>query len=203
MKKTNSCRLALFSLVPLCIGAESYLGGIPTHPARVKPDTTLLISQPSPSEPAPAPFAPLALQSAQLHPTRDHGDIAYDSTWEILPREEVWEVGASKLDTQLIRHLPGSGFQALSKNNAGFLAGRHYSCPANLHPYLIRAVYRKGGTGQFRAERKGNKLAIVWADPTFIHPEEPDRPRQYEESAVIVNLDFTPDEVFTETTFAL
>jgi hypothetical protein len=201
--KINSCLLSLFLFVPVCIGADSYLAGVPSRPSRVIPDTTLWVSQPSPKESRPGPIAPLALVGAQLHPTRDHGDIAYDPTWEILPRQEVWEVGASKLDAQLVRQLPDSGFRALTKNNAGFLAGRHYSCPTNLQPYLVKAVYRKGGTGQFRAERNGNKLVIIWADWTFINPEEPGRPREYQESAVIVNLDFTPDEVFTEASFAM
>src|SRR5580765_2653238 len=158
MKKINSCLLALFSLVPICIGAESYLGGIPVHPSPLRGDTTLL-SQPLPKKPA------AAANGINLRRTRDYGDIAYDPTWTILPRWEIWEVGASKLDTMLIRKLPETGFQALTEQNAKWLVGPNYSCPSNHHAYIVKAVYRKGGAGQFRAERNGNKLVVVWADP--------------------------------------
>ena len=93
------------------------------------------------------------------------GDIVTDSDWSILPRPDVYEVGASKLDLLSIRDLPPSGFRALKEPEAIHFTGAYYSCPSGKRPYLIRAVYAKGGFGQFRAERRGSSLAIIWGDP--------------------------------------
>jgi bla regulator protein blaR1 len=123
------------------------------------------------------------------------GDIVADSDWSILPRPDVYEVGASKLDLSSIRELPPSGFRALKEPEAIHFTGAYYSCPSGKRPYLIRAVYARSGFGQFRAERRGSSLAIVWGAPLALQIA---RSGEYQSSAVVVNLDFTPDEVYTE-----
>jgi hypothetical protein len=122
------------------------------------------------------------------------GDIAADSDWSILPRLDVYEVGASKLDVASIRDLPPSGFRALKEPEAIEFTGAYYSCPSGKRPYLIRAVYAKGGFGRFRAERRGSSLAIIWGDPLALQIARSGN----QSSAVVVNLDFTPDEIYTE-----
>ena len=55
-------------------------------------------------------------------------------------------------------------------------------------------MYRTGnGPGKFRAERNGDSVAIVFGDM----PKLPPKTAKYEWSAVVVNLDFTPDSVYT------
>jgi hypothetical protein len=132
----------------------------------------------------------------QLRPApHKGGDIVADSDWAILPRSDLYEVGASKLGLSSIRDLPESGFRVLKESGASHLTGAYYQCPSGKRPYLVRAVYGKGGFGQFRAERRGSSLTIVWGDPLTLQIA---RSGEYQSSAVVVNLDFTPDEVYTE-----
>ena len=131
-----------------------------------------------------------------LHPApHKPGDIASDADWVILPRTGLYEIGASKLGISSIRELPDTGFRELTEQEARFYTGPYFQCPADKTPYLFRAVYRKNGfmRGQFRAERHGNSLAIVFCDGPGASSEECER------TAVIINLDFTPDAVYTET----
>ncbi len=122
-------------------------------------------------------------------------DIVTDTDWAILPRADIYEVGASKLDWTIIQKLPEAGFIKLREPQAQGFLGTYYKCPGGKTPYLARAVYAKGGFGRFRAERKGNSLAVVWGQAG---PYREIKPDDYAESAVIVNLDFTPEEVYTE-----
>jgi hypothetical protein len=55
-------------------------------------------------------------------------------------------------------------------------------------------VYFKGAHGRFRAERNGKNLAIVFG--TILNQPVG---RKFDTSAVIVNLDFTPDQIYTES----
>jgi len=120
-----------------------------------------------------------------------------DADWTILPRADVYEVGASKLDWSSVRDLPDAGFRKLTSAQASGYTGDYYQCPSGKTPYLIRAVYCNPGLGRFRAERKGNSLAIVWGGS--IHSGS----KVYERTAVIVNLDFTPDEIYTNVSVGL
>jgi hypothetical protein len=98
------------------------------------------------------------------------------------------------MDWSSIRDLPPSGCRKLSTSEAKSHIGAYYSCSPGKTPYLIRAVYRTGnGPGHFRAERKGDSVAIVFGDM----PKPPPKTAKYEWSAVVVNLDFTPDSVYT------
>jgi hypothetical protein len=127
-----------------------------------------------------------------LHRT---GAIETDTDWSILPRADVYEVGASKLGVSSVRNLPDSGFRKLRPEEAIGYTGEYYHCPPGKTPFLVRVIYCKTGLGGFRAERNGGSLAIVNFGrlPIFnSHPEE------YERSAVVVNLDFTPSEIYTE-----
>jgi len=123
------------------------------------------------------------------------GDIAADPNWVILPRSDVYEVGASKLGLSSIRELSETGFRVLSEPEACHYTGQYYACPAGKRPYLMKAIYGKGGFGQFRVERQGSKVSIVWADLMALQIQ---RKEAYRRTAVVVNLDFTPEEVYTE-----
>ena len=115
-------------------------------------------------------------------------------SWKILPKEDVYEVGASKMDWSSIRDLPASGFRKLSAAEAKAYTGAYYSCSADKTPYLIRAVFRtESRPGQFRGEPNGNSVTIVFGDT----PTLPPHTTKFEWSAVVVNLDFTPVSVYT------
>jgi len=134
--------------------------------------------------------------AVKLRPApRKVGDIVRDPDWSILPRADIYEVGASRLDLSSIRSLPASGFRALKEPEAIYYTGDYYSCPSGKRPYLVRAVYGKSGFGKFHAERRGDSLAIVWGDLMALQIA---RSGEYQGSAVVVNLDFTPDEVYAE-----
>ncbi len=133
-------------------------------------------------------------REARPYPPPDVGEIAMDKSWTILPKGDVYEVGASKLDWSSIRETSPSAYQKLTEAVARAYTGAYYSCPTGKTPYLVRAVYRTGnGPGQFRAERNGTSIAIVFGDM----PTIPRQSSKYEWSAVVVNLDFTPDAVYT------
>jgi len=127
-------------------------------------------------------------------PPNTEDEIAHDPNWKILPKEDVYEVGHSKMNWSSIRDLPASGFRKLSTAQAKAYTGAYYSCPADKTPYLMTAVFpTKGGPGQFRAERNGDSVTIVFGGmPILISSAT-----NYEQSAVVVNLDFTPFLVYT------
>jgi len=141
------------------------------------------------------------VETATLRPApHKWGDIVRDSDWSILPRTDLYELGASKLSLSSIRNLPASGFRKLTQAEATFFVGDYYSCPPGKSPYLVKAVYSARGFGQFRAERHGSSLAIIWGT---VRVPEINQDEDYRPSAVVVNLDFTPDEVYTELSSAL
>jgi hypothetical protein len=128
--------------------------------------------------------------SAKLRPPP--ADIPY-SQWVILPRNEVYEVGASKMHYSLIRNLPESGFMEVSIPSATGLTGRYYQCPSGKRPYLVWAVYPVEGFGEFRVERHGDSLLVIYGPVMSFQPT-----MDYQQSTIIVNLDFTPDEVYND-----
>lgn len=123
------------------------------------------------------------------------GDIAMDANWSILPREDVYEVGASKLDLSTIRDLDRVGFRKLTRPEAEFYTGQYYQCPAGKAPYLVSAVYQPGVVGRFHAERKAASLDIIFGGLAGMLGNDL---RGCEKTAVVVNLDFTPDQTYCE-----
>ena len=69
------------------------------------------------------------------YPPPNVGDeIAADPKWKILPREEVYEVGRSKIDWSSIRDLPPSGYRKLTQARAKGYTGAYYVCPPGKTP---------------------------------------------------------------------
>jgi hypothetical protein len=115
-----------------------------------------------------------------------------DSNWMILPASDVYEVGTSHLADHSVRDLPECGFKELSEADAKRATGNHYSFVAGKRPFLIRAVYARDGIGAFRVERKGNSLAVIWGSVPGLSQ------RDTGQSALVVNLDSTPIEVYNQ-----
>ena len=170
MKKINACLVPLTVLALLCIGAESNSGRPLPRPALHK------------------------TEGIASYPAWFSGDIVFDADWFIMQRDDIFEVGASKLKWTF-NTLASTGIRKLTAEEVGHYAGHDYHCESGKTPFLIRAVYEKDGPGGFRAERHGNSLAIV----NHGHfPVLGSGSGEYEWTAVVVNLDFTPDEVYTE-----
>ena len=121
-------------------------------------------------------------------------EIAADPEWLIVPKTDIYEVVPSQMSSSLVRDIPEVGFKQLAVEQAKALTGHYYSCPSGKGAFLVRAVYTKGGLlGRLRVERKGNSLAVVWG--TFGVDSNTD----LQLSALVVNLDFTPDEVYFDS----
>jgi hypothetical protein len=190
MKRTKIRVIAALALSLLCMGAESdtpisQLYRTSHKPGDIPADVDWSIL---PRTESPPP---------QFHPApHKPGDIVGDEDWSILPRSDVYEVGVSKLDSSIIQKLPEAGICKLNSPTASALSGPCYQCPTGKTPYLIRAMYAKGGFGgRFRPERHGSSLAVVWGE-LGVYREI--NSSDYAESAVSANLDFTPDKVYTE-----
>jgi hypothetical protein len=167
---------------PLSLGVE---------PRQKQPDLSLLDTQRRPEHGTstnakeklrPAPHAP--------------GDIVGDRSWVILPRTDIYEVVPSRLTAALARKLPGAGFVELSELDARAYTGHYYSCSVGKRPFLVRAVHANDGfTGRFRLERNGNSVEVVWGC-LGVYTEG--NHGKLQETALVVNLDFTPDDVYLE-----
>ena len=120
------------------------------------------------------------------------GDIVTDPNWLIVPKTGVYEVVPSQLGSSPVRDLPETGFKELIESQAKWLTGHYYTCPSGMRPFLVRAVYHEG-FGRFRVERRGKSLAVVWGSFSGAAG------RAMRQSALIVNLDFTPDEIYNES----
>ena len=117
--------------------------------------------------------------------------IETDNDWVILPRTNLYEVVPSK--TWMTRDLPECGFKELTEADAKSATGDYYTCPAGKRPFLLRAVYEIDRPGRFRVERNGNSLAVIWGKIL-------NQPGNVvlQQSFIVVNLDFTPDEIYNQ-----
>lgn len=171
--------LVLF-LAIFTIGAADFLKFPGAGPEKVNASSHIPFSDVVDTRPAqwrPAPHKP--------------GDIVRDSDWVILPKTDIYEVVTSQIGLDPICKLPMSGIRELSEPSARKLTGHYYNCPSGKRPYLLRAVYERGGFGSFRVERRDNDLAVVWDCIGTT-------PAGLEKSALIINLDFEPEQIYNE-----
>ena len=98
-------------------------------------------------------------------------------------------------NTALAWHLEKKPFAVLTCSDADFLTGGHYTCDANRKPVLARAVYTNGGTGAFLISYDNGVLYIIHGSLG--------RPGEVKNIPIIVNLPFTPVEVFAWITGAI
>jgi hypothetical protein len=96
-----------------------------------------------------------------------------------------FEIGTSR---GTIGALVDGSFAEITPQRALELTGPYYRCPEGSKPYLVRAVYGHAG-GRFVVTRDGRKLLVehVSAGSSPISGK----------SALIVNLDFKPEAVYT------
>jgi hypothetical protein len=113
--------------------------------------------------------------------------------YPVIPNNDIYEVTASKIDLAFME-LEQRSISKLSPELATWYTGHYYTCPADKQPYLVRAVYGHAGTGAFSIKRLGNDLLIVH--------QSLGRSTIYQKSALVVNLDFEPDQVYIRATIA-
>ena len=102
---------------------------------------------------------------------------------------ETYEVVASKLHVAELRDLKDRGYIAITSEQAKYFTGPYFSCPRGKNPYLVRAVYGHGGTGGYSVKREGRKL--------LVEHDSLGRRNSANKSALIVNLDFEPESMYT------
>ena len=110
-----------------------------------------------------------------------------------ITRTDIYEVIASKIDFAFME-LEQTSISKVSPELATWYTGHYYTCPADKQPYLVRAVYGHAGTGAFSLKRIGNDLLIVHRSlgHSII----------YQKTALVVNLDYEPDQIYIRVTIA-
>ncbi len=113
------------------------------------------------------------------------GNLSEAGPSESIPDERFDEVSASKLGTAEY-WLEDKQFLAL--DDARWFGQRNFACPGGTQPYLIRAVYRNGGTGSFSIIRHGTTLLVRHYSLGRANPMQ--------RTGLVVCLDFKPTEIF-------
>jgi hypothetical protein len=117
-----------------------------------------------------------------------------DDEWTELPRSDIYEVAASKEDVVVLFDLAEQTIEPLTQDRASYLTGHYFQCPRSKKPFLVRAVYGQGGTGGYRIFKHGDDLLI--AHGSLGHHSA------YHKSALVLNLDFTPAQIYIEAAIA-
>jgi hypothetical protein len=112
-----------------------------------------------------------------------------------ISKYDIFEVSHSKFDMAQQRDLVKVSFTKLGDGAAISYSGANYKCPEKKNPYVVRAVYGYGGTGGFSLSWIGRKLLVHHGSlgPTVPKPKK---------TALVVNLDFEPEEVYVSYSVA-
>jgi hypothetical protein len=110
-----------------------------------------------------------------------------------IPQTDIYEVTASKIAFAFME-LEQTSIYKLSPELAIWYTGHYYTNSAGKQPYLVRAVYGHAGTGAFSLKRLGDDLLVV--HQSLGHSTI------YQKTALVVNLDFEPDQVFIRVKIA-
>jgi hypothetical protein len=119
---------------------------------------------------------------------RPSGKFTWED-WTKLPETDIYEVVATKETAALIRELADKKFVLITENTAKYYTGHYYRCPPGKKPYIVRAVYGQGGTGNYAVFKRGDELLVHHASlgsTTATH-----------KSALIINLDFKAASSYT------
>ncbi len=110
-----------------------------------------------------------------------------------IPMTDIYEVTASKV-ALAFTELEQASIVQLSPQSASWYTGHYYTCPPDKQAYLVRAVYAHAGTGAFNLKRLEDDLLII--HQSLGHSTI------YQKSALVVNLDYTPEQLFIRVTIA-
>jgi len=126
------------------------------------------------------------------HPIPD--SARWENPAEKIPEAAFFEVVASKQRAAEHRLIDREA-RALSDNEVAYFGGRDFRCMEHRSPYLIRARYENGGTGNFTIERFGQHLLVSHGSLG--------EPSGVKRSALVVCLDFRPAHVYTQLSGAM
>jgi hypothetical protein len=110
-----------------------------------------------------------------------------------IPNSDVYEVTASKLDIAIME-LQQTSVSKLSPELAVWYTGHYYNCPPGKNAYLVRAVYGHAGTGAFSLKQIDDSLLIIH--------QSLGRSIIYRKTALVVNLDYEPDQIYLRVSIA-
>ncbi len=112
-----------------------------------------------------------------------------DGATHAIQASDVYEVVASKNYVPVVRDLKDRAYVKLTPDSAVYFTGHYFQCPKGKTPYLVRAVYGHGGTGKYSVMRFGRKVLIDHGSLG--------RTDAANKSALLVNLDFEPEAIYT------
>jgi hypothetical protein len=108
--------------------------------------------------------------------------------WIPVPATDVYEVVASKEIVAVIHDLTDERCVPLSEEQARYFTGHYYRKEGGTRSFLVMAVYGQGGTGEYTVSRRGDDLLVSHGSLG--------RHSAFHRSALVVNLDLQPQEVF-------
>lgn len=130
-----------------------------------------------------------AVETTSWQRVPDEHQIRRISALATVSKTSIYEVVPTKIETALVWHLTKSTFTKLSCEDANVLAGGHFTCEQGKKPILVRAVYTNGETGNFTVHYKDSTV--------YIHHGSLGSPNALVNLPLIINLPFTPQEVFS------
>ena len=122
----------------------------------------------------------------------DKKNIQSEQIFDI-PSTDIYEVTASKIDFALM-DLEQTSIFKLSPELAMWYTGHYYTCSSDKQPYLVRAVYGHAGTGAYSLKRVSDDLLVI--HQSLGHSTI------YQKSALVVNLDFEPAQIYIRVNIA-
>ena len=116
---------------------------------------------------------PITLDAQTTQPIRD------------IPKTEFFEVTVSKKDAaqEMLKNVP-----VVSGEEVGYFGQRNFRCPTGKNPYLIRANFTNGGTGDFVVRRYGTALLVGQGSLGASS--------EVERTALVVCVDFQPTAIY-------
>jgi hypothetical protein len=122
----------------------------------------------------------------------DSEDLQSDNLLDI-PTTDIYEVTASKVNFAFME-LEQNSLVKLSPELAIWYTGHYYTSSPGKQPYLVRAVYGHAGTGAFSLK--------FFDDDLLILHQSLGHSTLYQKTALVVNLDYEPDQVFIRVKIA-
>jgi hypothetical protein len=120
-------------------------------------------------------------------------DVQSEKYLEI-PQTDIYEVTAPPNPGIYHGNSQRASIFKLSPELAVWYTGHYYTCPADKQPYLVRAVYGHAGTGAFSLKRFEDDLLILH--------QSMGHSTIYQKTALVVNLDYEPNQVFIRVKIA-
>lgn len=118
---------------------------------------------------------------------------AHSEQYPNIPQTDIYEVTASKIAFAFME-LEQASISKLSPEQAIWYTGHYYTLPQGKQAYLVRAVYGHAGTGAFSLKRLDDDLLILH--------QSLGRSTIYQKTALVVNLDYEPDQLFIRVKIA-